>query len=174
MKDLTIREKAACALYMQVEGQISPSDLLRVARGDSLDYIDSLKDLPAAASRWLHSERIGGYIRGLELARADKEERLKEDTEAEVLSRIRLADPAANVSGVVDYNNPLNRQKLYNSIIARSKDDPKTQLDAAKMFESIQRDDREAARVQKQNRVYLPLRCHACPLYQKQKSKLKI
>lgn len=173
MKDLTIREKAACALYMQVGGQISPSDLLRVARGDSIDYVDALKDLPASASRWLHSKRIGDYLRALELEQADKERRLREKAEAEVLARVRLADPEASVSGLVDYNDPRNRRKLYNSIIARSKDDPKTQLDAAKMFESIQRDGQnvpESAR--KQTRTYLPLRCDSCPLYRKEADRL--
>lgn len=72
----------------------------------------------------------------------------------------------------IDYSDPRNRQRLYNEVIANSGDDYKTKLDAAKVFEQIQRDDREAAKAQKQSKIYLPLRCEQCILYQKQKKKL--
>ena len=76
-----------------------------------------------------------------------------------------------NDPDIVDYSDPKNRQRLYNEIIATAKDDPKTRLDAAKVFEQVQRDDREAAKAQKQSRVYLPLACHDCPLYNKARKK---
>lgn len=73
----------------------------------------------------------------------------------------------------VDYSDPAERRKAYNTIIRATADDPKTQLDALKVFEQIQKDDRQAAKEGKQVRAYLPITCDVCPLYSKAKMKLK-
>ena len=71
----------------------------------------------------------------------------------------------------IDYNNPEARRQLYNRIISEAADDPKTQLDAAKLIEQTQRDDRQAAQDNRVQRVYLPESCDMCPLYQKARAK---
>ena len=71
----------------------------------------------------------------------------------------------------IDYYDPANQRTQINRIIAESDDDPKTQLDAIKTIQQTQRDDKQAARDQKQVRSYLPLRCESCPLYAKAAAK---
>jgi hypothetical protein len=171
--DITIREKAAIQLYLSKDGKISPSELYRVAYSESLERVNALKDLPACANRWFRKKKVQEYLQGQFLLKKDKEERLKEEIKADVVRRIQASPSGVGLVEGVDYSNPDNRRKLYTQIINRSKDDPKTQLDAAKMFEQIQKDDREAPREQKQSRVYLPLRCEACPLYIRERNKLK-
>ena len=169
MKELTIREKAAIALYLCFD-DVSPRDMLRVARDATLAETNALKDLPASASRWFHSERIQTYLRGQELLRDEKQAKERRAIEAEILSKINATNPGTKIGGDIDYSNPRNREQLYNEIIDKSKNDPRTQLDAAKMFEQIQKDNREAASThQKHVRYYLPLRCESCVLYRKAK-----
>lgn len=72
----------------------------------------------------------------------------------------------------IDYYDPANQRKQINRIIQEASDDPKTQLDAIKAIQQTQRDDRQAARDQKQVQSYLPLRCDACPLMEKARKKL--
>ena len=173
MRDITIREKAAIQLYLSKNGKISPSEIYRVAYSESLERVNALKDLPACANRWFRGKKVQEYLQSQLLLKKDKEERLKEEIEADVVRRIQASPSGVGLVEGVDYSNPDNRRKLYTQIINRSKDDPKTQLDAAKMFEQIQKDDREAPREQKQSRVYLPLRCEACLLYIKARKELE-
>lgn len=74
-------------------------------------------------------------------------------------------------AAIVDYYDPVNQRTQINRIIAESDNDPKTQLDAIKAIQQTQRDDKQAARDQKQVRSYLPLRCESCPLYAKAAAK---
>ena len=67
----------------------------------------------------------------------------------------------------IDYNDPQERKRAYNRIIQESADDPKTQLDALKVFEQLQRDDKQAAKDNQIQRFYTPLKCHSCPLWLK-------
>lgn len=169
MKDLTIREKAAVALYLSDPKNVSPRDMLRVARDTTIAETDSLKDVWASASRWFHSERIQTYLRGKELLQEERQAKERQAIEAEILSKINATNPGTTIRGDIDYSNPRLREQLYNEIIGKS-NDPRIQLDAAKMFEQIQKDNREAASThQKQVRYYLPLRCESCVLYRKAK-----
>lgn len=86
--------------------------------------------------------------------------------------RIERNERAFN-SRKIDYNDPEARRNLYNTIIAEAADDPKTQLDAAKIIEQTQRDDKQAARERKTVVFFTPARCHNCELYQKAENKLK-
>lgn len=67
-------------------------------------------------------------------------------------------------AALVDYSDPANRKRLYNEVIRDASDDPKTRLDAAKVFEQIQRDDRQAAKDSQIQRFYTPLACRDCPI----------
>ena len=79
--------------------------------------------------------------------------------------------PIRTLTREIDYNNPEARRQLYNRIISEAADDPKTQLDAAKLIEQTQRDDRQAAQDNKIQRVYMPVTCQTCPIFEKARNK---
>ena len=94
-----------------------------------------------------------------------KQEEENENTAGES-NRTKKRKPAP-----IDYNNPEARRQLYNRIISEAADDPKTQLDAAKLIEQTQRDDRQAAQDNKIQRVYMPVTCQTCPIFEKARNK---
>lgn len=170
MKDLSLREKAAVA-YSLIFEDTSPSDLLRLSRDCPISETDKLKHLPSSATHFWQSPRIQDYLNERKAIIAARDERIRREGRDEALKGMERR-PGPDTGGL-DYSDPKNRKRLYNNIITQAQGDPKTQLDAAKMFENIQKDDREAARVQKQSRVYLPLSCHQCPLYLRAKEQLE-
>lgn len=175
-KKLTEREKAA--IYYHVFGGVEDWTLLtRIANDASDKETDKVKNLNVMVSRWKNSDKIKNFVKTLQTLKADqdaeqrnkgREEERQKEKGAEDNERTETKPETKQIK-IVDYSDPKNRQDLYNKVIANAKDDPKTQLDAAKMFEQIQKDDREAAKVQKQQRIYLPLTCHECPLYNKRR-----
>ena len=169
MKEITMREKAAIALYL-MDDKISPSDLFIVASDKSTQDVGRMKYLASSATHWFQQNRVQEYLRTQQLRQEDKRSQERSRIAAEMQSQ---GHNSPQPTGRIDYSDPKNRQRLYNDVIARSGDDPKTQLDAAKMFEQIQKDDREAAKAQRQASVYLPLTCSKCNLYLKAKEELK-
>lgn len=169
-KLLTEREKAA--LYYHVFGGLQDWRTIYKVADAKTDGKQEIKFLDIYISKWKNSDKVRRFIETLQKQKADNEaeERNKgrtQERERREESEHTGGEEKPKVSQIIDYSDPKNRQHLYNRVIAEAKNDPKTQLDAAKMFEQIQKDDREAAKAQKQNRVYLPLRCYECPLYQK-------
>lgn len=173
---LTEREKAV--LYYHIYAGVDDWKLLyNLADDNKLNK--EVKFLDTLVSRWKRSQKVTTFLELIKAAKADQEaeerqrgreeERRKAQEGGE--SEATETKPEAKPTKIIDYSDPKNRQHLYNTVIANSKDDPKTQLDAAKMFEQIQRDDREAAKAQKQSRFYLPIRCESCILYQRAKKK---
>ena len=134
-------------------------------------------------SHWKSSKKIRDYydecreriardqariqLQGIEEGKREARKESEEETTTGGNERTKTKRPAE----LVDYSDPANRKRLYNEVIRDASDDPKTRLDAAKVFEQIQRDDKQAARDQKQVRSYLPLRCESCPLYAKAAAK---
>lgn len=173
-KYITEREKAA--LYYYVFGGLDDWRKIYKIADPATDGKTDIKYLDTYVSKWKRSDKIQDFLKFLqeEKARQQIEQRNKgreeERNKAGGNEEIK-PEPEAKPTRIIDYSDPKNRQHLYNEVIARSKDDPKTQLDAAKMFEQIQKDDREAAKAQKQTAVYLPLRCESCPLYNKARKK---
>lgn len=173
-KTITEREKAA--LYYHVFGGLDDwKQLYKIADADT-DGKKEIKYLEIYISKWKNSDKVKACLEELKKAKAGQlaEERIKgreEERNKAGENEPTETKPQKEVARIIDYSDPKNRQHLYNEVIARSKDDPKTQLDAAKMFEQIQKDDREAAKAQKQTAVYLPLRCESCPLYNKARKK---
>ena len=174
-KTITEREKAA--LYYHIFGGLDGwRQLYRIADADT-DGKKEIKYLDIYISKWKNSDKVKDFIKTLQALKAGQlaEERIKgreEEREKETRPEDNERTEEKTETKIyknIDYSDPKNRQRLYNEVIARSKDDPKTQLDAAKMFEQIQKDDREAAKVQKQQRIYLPLTCYDCPLYNKRR-----
>lgn len=168
MKELTIREKSAIA-YALIFEDASPSDLLRLSRDCPISETDKLKHLPSSATHFWQSERIQSYLNERKAILAARDERIRQEGRDEALKGMekRPESEAYNI----DYNSPRARRQLYNDIIAQSKGDPKTQLDAAKMFETLQKENR-AIEPDEHYKVYLPLTCHKCPLYRRAKENL--
>ena len=177
-RKLTEREKAT--IYYHVFGGVEDWTLLTKIANDASDKETSkVKNLPVMVSRWKNSDKIRNFIKLVQTQKADQDAEQRNKGREEERNKIVTSEdnertetkPEPEPKKIVDYSDPKNRQLLYNRVIANAKDDPKTQLDAAKMFEQIQKDDREAAKAQKQSRVYLPLTCNDCPLYNRQRKK---
>ena len=64
----------------------------------------------------------------------------------------------------IDYTKPEAQRKLLNHLI-NTGEDGKEKLDALKTIVSMQKDDREAAKDNKVQRFYMPLKCTQCPLH---------
>ena len=169
-KTITEREKAA--LYYHVFGGVNDWRKLFFIADPETEKKKEVKYLDIYISRWKNSEKVKNFLQVIQKQKADQdaEERNKgkEEERSKALEREHIeTKPETKQTKIVDYSDPKNRQRLYNEVIARSQDDPKTQLDAAKLFEQVQKDDREAAKMQKVQRVYLPVVCSGCPLYLK-------
>lgn len=175
VKEITIREKAA-VIYHLVTGE-PWTDCYKIASPESFDKIAKSKFITRYASAWKNSHKIQEFAQqfnAIQEAKRDKEinEAIEKELKKEGSEESeRRQGGRKGGQNIVDYSDPKNRQRLYNEVIAQAKDDPRTQLDAAKLFEQIQKDDREAAKAQKQSRVYLPLTCRECPLYIKKATK---
>ena len=175
---ITEREKAA--IYYHVFGGLDNWKQLYMIADPETDSKKEIKYLDTYVSKWKNSDKIKDFVKTLqeEKARQQAEQRLKGQEEEKNKAKEEIennerteAKPESKEVKVIDYSDPVNRKRLYNEVIANSKDDYKTKLDAAKVFEQIQKDDREAARSQKQVRYYLPLRCENCSLYLKAQKK---
>lgn len=181
-KKLTTREKAV--LYMHVFGGVDDWRELYAAAAPVPEK-DALKDINVSvyASKWKCTPKVKDYIKELQrikLAqemtieqRAADQARKEENEKQEDTGGSEQSDNKGKrtKTAVVDYSNPENRKQLYNEVIRDAIDDPKTRLDAAKVFEQLQKDDKQAAKDQQQQRFYIPLTCKVCPLYEKAQAK---
>lgn len=173
-KKLTEREKAALIMYVYGYCQ-DWRKLYAIAVDTSHDL--ALRDINIAvyASRWKNTAKVREFLakekERREIWLGKERERIAGEIREQTDSVCTEKEKRAKITNFVDYSDPDNRKQLYNQVIAASIDDPKTQLDAAKMFEQIQRDDKQAAREQRQVRAYLPITCDICPLYQRAKKR---
>ena len=173
--ELTIREKAAI-IYNFITGE-PWTECYKIASRGELAKIEKSAHLAVLASSWKKAYKVQAFIQEFETLQNDKQNKII--NEAINQDRQQRGDSESNAgkgrkqSKNIDYSDPKNRRQLYNEVIANSGDDYKTKLDAAKVFEQIQKDDREAAKAQKQSRVYLPVACSECPLYLKARKRLQ-
>lgn len=166
-RTLTEREKAA--LYYHFFAGCNDWPLLfRIA--DNTPFDDKLKDsknLSDYASKWKRSEKVITFLRNLQTETTIKEYQKRQEIEKDFGESVRTEDEQKRgKAAFVDYSNPENQRKKLNELV-NSANDPGEALDALKVIISGQKDDRQAAREQKQVRAYLPLTCQDCPLYQK-------
>ena len=178
---ITDREKAAILAYCF--GLFPDWKTAYIAADERpRDEVATLKALNTQSSRWSNSDKVqqfAEYCKRLISDRdADARERGREEerrgTRATYEEEKSDGDNARTDSRrkmPVDYYDPTNQRKQINRIIAESSDDPKTQLDAIKAIQQTQRDDRQAAKEGRSVRVYLPLSCDICPLWQKAKAR---
>lgn len=170
---ITDREKAAI-LALKI-GLIQDAKTAYIVAEDK-----ARKDVPQNAlksmiSKWINSDKVktfSDYVERL-LADRDADARKRGREEERNGTRPEESKPAENERSQhrqakdVDYYDPANQRKQINRIIQEASDDPKTQLDAIKAIQQTQRDDRQAARDQRQVQAFLPLRCSVCPLMEK-------
>ena len=176
-KTLTDRERAA--LYLHIYGRVDDwKTLFLVAYDGTLKDAAKVNYLETYVSKWRNSKKVKECLENIRYYQMNDREKLIQDTRQQqreedetILNGDNERTKTKKAVPVVDYSDPENRKRLYNEVISKAGDDPKTQLDAAKMFEQIQKDDKQAAREQKQVRAYLPILCHDCPLYQKERDK---
>lgn len=174
---ITDREKAAI-LALKI-GIIQDAKTAYIVAEDK-----ARKDVPQNAlksmiSKWINSDKVktfSGYVDRLLADRdADARQRGRQEERNEggqEEGKQAESDRSQHRQAKdVDYYDPANQRKQINRIIQESSDDPKTQLDAIKAIQQTQRDDRQAARDQKQVQTYLPLRCFSCPLMEKERRK---
>ena len=126
------------------------------------------------ASEYFATPKVQKYLRQLESNREYDFEAAFNKGKAEGLAEARkeasneegkAGTERGKNGGSVDYTRPEAQRELLNSLINES-NDPKDKLDAVKVIISSQKDDKQAAREQKQVRFYLAQRCYECPLYQ--------
>ena len=175
-KKITEREKAA--LYYHVFGGVDDWRQLYEIADAATDAKNEIKFLDIYISRWKNSEKVKTFLKVIQKQKADQDAEERNKGREEERTKARESEhtetkPETRQKKEIDYSDPKNRRQLYNEVIANSGDDYKTKLDAAKVFEQIQKDDREAARQQKQQRVYLPAVCNECPLYLKARKRLQ-
>lgn len=75
--------------------------------------------------------------------------------------------------GLVDYTDPQRQKEKLNEIINEARDSGEA-LDALKVIIQGQKNDQDAARLNKVQRFYTPMRCHECPLYEEAQKRLGI
>lgn len=169
---ITDREKAAIAALKL--GLIPDQKSAYIAGLDKPAKDVNPKTIDTLAARWVRMPKIAQFALYMErlLADRDADARQRGREEAETGKGPAGSDLAPKQgSRAVDYYDPANQKRQINRIIQQAQDDPKTQLDAIKAIQQTQRDDRQAARDQKQVKTYLPLRCESCPLFTKARKK---
>lgn len=177
---ITEREKAAIFAYTYgLLPDITTAYI--IADDNTLKHTKSLVGLSVMVGRWRNSEKFKTYQEYCKKLILEKEaeavqrgrdaERQEEQRNEWSGESERRKARKGQESNKMDFSDPAARKALYNKIIADASDDPKTQLDAAKLIEQTQKEDRQAAREGKTVRVYLPLTCDSCPLMEKAKKK---
>lgn len=160
---ITDREKAAIAALKL--GLLPDSRSAYIAAEDKPAKDVNPVGIKTLVSRWINSDKVkqyGDYIERL-LSDRDADARERGRREAETGRRAEDSERTPSKPGkLVDYSDPANRKQLYNEVIRDASDDPKTRLDAAKVFEQIQRDDRQAAKDSQIQRFYSPIQCRDC------------
>ncbi len=162
VEELSPREKAAIIYGLIYNPEATQLALWEMA----VDYksegaADATKK--GYASRWFNSAPIV-IFREQFLAQYEKVTQQKIDAALAVQKEQLMLKFGQIDPDEIDYTKPDAQKKLLNHII-NSSDEGKEKLDALKAVISMQKDDREAARDNKVQRFYMPLKCTECPLH---------
>lgn len=162
LEEVSPREKAAV-----IYGLLYNPDATQLALWEmAVDYkSDEATDgtRKGYASRWFNSAPIV-IFREQFLAQYEKNINEKINSALAVQKEQLLLKFGQIDPNDIDYTKPDAQKKLLNHII-NSSDESKEKLDALKAVMSMQKDDREAARDNKVQRFYMPLKCTQCPLH---------
>ena len=125
-------------------------------------------------SKWKGMDKITGLIQTLkaEKDRTEKGTITATDGKGEEDSVRTYSGPKLKNSKFVDYSSPAAQQAKLNELV-NTADDPGEALDALKVIIQNQKADRDAAKEGRVQRVYLPISCDSCPLYQKARKKVQ-
>lgn len=176
-KALSEREKSA--IYYHVFGGVDDWDLLyMIADDNKLNADKDRKYFHQIVSTWKRSDKVQNFIKELRERQIDQigeiRQRIREEEKNKLFESIDTNntpdDPGAKI---IDYTNPDSQRRKLNLLINQAKDNDEA-LDALKVMIQTQKDDKQAAREQKQQRIYLPLSCSSCPLYELSKKNLTI
>lgn len=164
----TLSEREKAALYYHLfTGCKDWREIYLIATDQPINEARKDVNLSAYSSRWKTSGKVQDFLAMERDKRAVWEARERERIEQDIKSAGEsVRKDGKQKTGFVDYSNPENQRKKLNELV-NSANDPGEALDALKVIISGQKDDRQAAREQKQVRAYLPLTCQDCPLYQK-------
>ena len=149
-------------------------DAYLISHGKGRADLPGKNSVASTSARWKNSARTAELFKEAESIvnaklREHGEREKEREGEREREERRGKVDNKPGKAAQIDYNDPKERRRAYNRIIAESQDDPKTQLDALKVIEGLQKDDRQAAKDAQIQRFYTPLKCQNCPLYTKAK-----
>lgn len=162
VEELSPREKAAV-----IYGLLYNPDATQIALWEiAVDYkSDGATETTrkAYASRWFNSAPIV-IFRNQFMAQYEKDMKQKIDAALAVQKERLITQYGSIDPNDTDYTNPEAQKRLLNHIISTS-DEGKEKLDALKTIVSMQKDDRDAARDNKIQRFYMPLKCTECPLH---------
>ena len=162
VEELSPREKAAIIYGLIYNPEATQYALWEMAVDyKSDDATDGTKK--GYASRWYNSAPIV-IFREQFLAQYEKVTQQKIDAALAVQKEQLMLKFGQIDPDEIDYTKPDAQKKLLNHII-NSSDEGKEKLDALKAVISMQKDDREAARDNKVQRFYMPLKCTECPLH---------
>jgi hypothetical protein len=164
VEELSPREKAAIIYGLVYNPEATQYALWEMAVDyKSDDAAESTKK--GYASRWYNSAAIVIFR---EQFMANYERMVKEKIDAALAvqkEELMVKFGAINPDDI-DYTKPEAQKRLLNHLI-NAADDGRERLDALKAIVSMQKDDREAARDNKVQRFYMPIRCSQCPIYKK-------
>lgn len=179
--ELTEREKAA--IYYYVFGGCDNWQIIHaIAKKGDFEIGKHPKSAAKMAYDWKNRPKVAEFLKDTQTLKAVQETENAKRKADEIIKGLEAErDKEHNESGkgkqarqIVDFSNPQERRKQYNTIINNAGDDPKTQLDALKVLEQLQKDDKQAAKDNQIQRFYTPIKCRECPLYEKAKKKVTI
>ena len=119
-------------------------------------------------SKWKGMDKITGLIQQLTAEKVRTEKATADKGEGDSVRTEKA--PILKNSKFVDYSSPAAQQAKLNELV-NTADDPGEALDALKVIIQSQKADRDAAKEGRIQRVYLPVSCTDCPLYQKARKK---
>lgn len=182
-KVLTDREKAVL-YYSIIENCKDWAKLYFMALDVDPEKAKTQLSINSSVSRWKHSEKVNNFLQSAR-EKLQALHGINNNTTTPTTTQNKYTNQNENLqrdfvskeperenqqSKYVDYSNPENQRKKLNQIISQANSSGEA-LDALKVIISGQKDDRQAAKEQKQIRVYLPLVCYDCPLYEKARKK---
>ena len=122
-------------------------------------------------SKWRNMDKIKTLITEVQTAKGRDDKRDKGTDEKPTEGSVRSENtPKLKNSKFVDYSSPAAQQAKLNELV-NTADDPGEALDALKVIIQSQKADRDAAKEGRVQRVYLPLTCDSCPIYEKLRKK---
>lgn len=160
VEDLTPRDKAAIIYGIVYNTDATQLLLWAIARDTDSINPESKK---TSANLWYNSGPVV-IFRNQFLAQYEKSIKEKIDAALAIQKEQLIAKFGGIDPSDTDYTNPEAQRKLLNHLI-NTAGDGKEKLDALKTIVSMQKDDREAAKDNKVQRFYMPLKCTQCPLH---------